>query len=780
MFDFLNDNLLIICPNSYKLAILKYLEDSKKIFNIKFMSKNEYLKCTKFDYNQDTIHYLVKNKKMKVDNAITLLNNLYYVEDKKYDNEKLDYLTSVKKELDDNNLLIYDYLFNKILKRRKVVIYGYGKLNSFDRKMFSDALVIPYDSKEKKYDIYKFNDISLEVEFVFQKICDLLSDGVDINNISLMNIDSEYIPYLSRMEKFYGIKIEYNNNNTLMGTIIGNKLIDLINDNKTIDEIISTLKTYEEDSEYNSVVSILNKYSDYNLKDYIDEIKYDLLNKKIKKDKLLNVVKIKNIFDYVNSDEYVFLMNFNSPSIPRLRQDIDYITDDISDLVGLDKIEEENELIKANTVNYLSNINNIIISYKEESPFNKYNPSILLDYINYEIKEYDISLNYSDIANKSLYTMYLDDLVKYGIKNKNVDLLYTNYDKNDYLSYDNKFTGINKDKLTEYLNNELALSYSSIDNYYKCAFKYYLSNILKIDEFSETFYTIIGSLFHYVLSKMNEDNFDMDKEYNYFLKDKEFTNKEKFFLDKLKNDLKFIIDTIRKHQFISGFTNMLYEHKIDIKLMNSPYVHFKGFVDKIMYQEKDNETLVSIIDYKTGNTDIKIKNLKFGLSMQLPIYLYLVNNSDVLKNIKFTGFYLQHILDVNLKKGNKKTREEENYDNLKLLGYSTSDLNRLSIFDSTYENSEMIHGMKLTKDGEISRVSNVLSDDDIDKILELTHEKIINAMNNILEAKFDINPKILNNHNMSCEYCTFKDICYHTEKDNVYLETGGEDDAYVD
>ena len=283
---------------------------------------------------------------------------------------------------------------------------------------------------------------------------------------------------------------------------------------------------------------------------------------------------------------------------------------------------------------------------------------------------------------------------------------------------------------------------------------------------------MIGSLFHYVLSKMNDKDFNLDEEYNYYLKDKTFNNKEKFFLNKLKKDLSFIIETIKKHQFISGFTNMLYEEKIDIKLENSPYVHFKGFVDKIMYQEKNNETLVSIIDYKTGNTDINIKNLKFGLSMQLPIYLYLVNNTDILKNIKFTGFYLQHILDVEVKKSDKKSLEEENYNNLKLLGYSTSDLNRLSIFDATYENSEMIKGMKLTKDGELSKTSNTLSDEEINDILKLTHEKIINAMNNILEGNFDINPKILNNKNMSCEYCSFKDICYHKEKDNVYLEEG--------
>lgn len=776
MLENLTDNLLIICPNSYKLAILKYLNDNKLILDIKFMTINEYRKCIKFDYNIDTVHYLV-NKNMKVENAITILDNLYHIDDKKYNNDKLDYLVNIKKELDSNDLLIYDNLFYKILKRRKVIVYGYGLLNSFNKKLFNDALVIPYNKTNKKYDIYHFVSIRDEVEFVFQKICDLLKSGIDINKISLMNIDSEYLPFIKMMEEFYDIKVDIKNTNNIMGTIIGKRFYELILNNKSINEIVNELEIFKDDLEYNVIIDILNKYSNYNLLEYAKEIKYELLNHKVNNEIVSNTIKVKEVFDYVDKDEYVFLLNFNNPTIPKLKMDTDYITNDICSLVLLDPIEEENELIKENTIDYLSSINNIIISYKDTSSFNKYYPSILLDYIDYEIKEYERSFNYSDKANKSLYTMYLDDYVKYGIKDKNLDLLYSNYDKNNYLEYDNKFSGIDNDSLLDYLNNELTLSYSSIDNYYKCGFKYYLSNVLKVDEFTETFYTVIGSLFHFVLSKMNEENFDLDKEYNYFLKDKEFSNKEKFFLDKLKNNLVFIIETIRKHQFISGFTNMLYEHKIDIKLMDSPYVHFKGFVDKILYKENNNETLVSIIDYKTGNTDINIKNLRFGLSMQLPIYLYLVSNSDVLKNIKFTGFYLQHILNIDLNKKANKTKEEIDYDNLKLQGFSTSDLSRLSIFDSTYEDSEMIRGMKLTREGEIIKSANTLSDEEINEILKLTNNKIIEAVNNILESNFSINPKILNNKNVSCEYCTYKDICYHTEKDNVYLDTGGDSDA---
>ena len=779
MFDFLKDNLLIICPNSYKGAILKYLADNKLLFNIKFMTVSEYKKAYYFDYDVKTIHYLV-SKDMKVENAVSLLNNLYYIEDKDYHNDKLNYLVNIKHELDELDLLIYDDNFKKILKRFEVVIYGYGKLDSFNLKMFSNNIIIPYSTNDKNYDIYHVLNINDEVEMVFQRIIDLLNNGIDINNISIMNIDNEYFPTIKKMEKYYGIKVDLPNQDSLMGTILGNKFYELVLNNNSCEEIISLLDNYSDLEDYQFIIDLLNKYRNYNLYEVREEIKYELLNKNIKSKTKENVIKVKNLFDYVSDDEIVFLMNFNNGSIPSYKMDIDYITNDIKEKVDLLKIEDENELIKENTINYISNINNLIISYKDKSPFNSYYPSTLLDDIKYQEKKYERSFNYSELANKCLYTKYLDDYIKYGTVNNNLSLLLNNYGTNDYLSYDNKYTSIDKDKLLKYLNNELTLSYSSIDNFYQCSFKYYINNILKLNMFDENFYTIIGNLFHYVLSHINEDDFNIDVYCEKYLSNKEFTYKEKFFLDKLKNDLVLIVDVVRKQHFISGFTNMLFEQKIDIKIMDSPYVHFKGFVDKIMYKEKNNENLVSIIDYKTGNPDIKINNLEFGLSMQLPIYLYLVKNSDLLKNMKFTGFYLQHILNTGTKKNSKKDVLEQKIDNLKLVGYSTSDMERLACFDETFENSEMIYGMKLKKDGSFSSSAKVLTDDEVDEILRLTMEKINMAMDEILSGNFIINPKILNGKNVSCEYCTFKDLCYHTEKDNVYLWSRGDDDANMD
>ena len=47
---------------------------------------------------------MVDNHQMKIDVAKTYLKNLHFVEEKDYNNEKLDQLVNYRKELSDNNL----------------------------------------------------------------------------------------------------------------------------------------------------------------------------------------------------------------------------------------------------------------------------------------------------------------------------------------------------------------------------------------------------------------------------------------------------------------------------------------------------------------------------------------------------------------------------------------------------------------------------------------------------------------------------------------------------
>ena len=53
-----------------------------------------------------------------------------------------------------------------------------------------------------------------------------------------------------------------------------------------------------------------------------------------------------------------------------------------------------------------------------------------------------------------------------------------------------------------------------MNNYNECAFKYYISNVLRVDSYEEMFHQFVGNLYHRILSIIDKDNFDLDKEFD--------------------------------------------------------------------------------------------------------------------------------------------------------------------------------------------------------------------------------------------------------------------------
>ena len=165
--------------------------------------------------------------------------------------------------------------------------------------------------------------------------------------------------------------------------------------------------------------------------------------------------------------------------------------------------------------------------------------------------------------------------------------------------------------------------------------------------------------------------------------------------------------------------------------------------------------------------DINLNYLPYGLSMQLPVYLYLTKNIN--KDYEIIGLYLQQILFGKFNKEHGKTLNELKRNNLKLKGYSIGNEEKLSIFDTTLENSELIYGMKLTNKG-FGYYSKILTEKQINNIIKITNDKIDECINGIINAEFNINPKKINGKNIGCEFCKYKDICFMTNKDIVELE----------
>lgn len=762
----IKDNTLLIIPNEIKEEMVLKITSENNLLDVKYISLEELYKNF-FYYDIKAIYYLMDKYKFKYEVALTYLDNMFYVNDD-FEDDKLKLLLKLKDE-------VKDYIISNridIYKNRNIVVYGYD-LSKFDleilKKLSNNIEVIKDEVKYKHNKIYQFKTLEKEVEFVFDKIVDLLKNNININNIKLI-VSNDYYNTLKRMSSFYNIPIEIPSDTKLSDTLVGTYFIKNYNPN-----IIEEIKNKFNDVELiNKLIDIVNKYVEFDFIEVKDLIIYEVKNCKIKDAELKNSIKLISFDSLVGDDDYLFILGFNYGVIPNIYKDEDFLSDKIKEKIGLLTSKEKNIYEKEKIINKINNIKNLTISYKLKNNNEEYIISNLNDILNLEVIDNNIDSFKSDIYNKIKLTSSLDKLVKYNIKENNLSKLFSNYQNIQYMKYDNKYTKIDKNDFNKFINNKILLSYSSLDNYFKCGFKYYLNNVLRISPYQETYYTVLGNLFHYVLSQAFLDNFDLDKCYDEFLSKQtyEFNNMENFFIKKAKDELIFIIDTIKKQYKDTNLNNAFYEKKVFVDKSTNVKVTFMGVVDKLLYKEENDKTIVCIVDYKTGNTDINIDYAKYGLSLQLPIYLYLSKNMD-LKNVEVAGFYLQKILNNEIKKDNKHTYLELKEDNLKLVGYTNDNLDILEKLDKNYENSNFIKSLKTTSKG-FSSYSKMINNEEIDNLIDLVDGKITEARDEILNTNFMINPKKIDNKNIGCEYCEFRDVCFRKENDIVILESGDE------
>ena len=776
---FIQDNIVLVIPNTIKKQVLLKLNEFENIFNIKIMSLEELINSITFKYSEESIYYLIKKYDMNYDVALMYLNNIKYVNDINVSSNKIEKLKNIKNELDENNLLIYDKNIFGLLKEKEVVIYGYDYIDNYSLKMLKkidNYKIIKKEYSNFNHDVYEFNNIEDELYFVLTNIIHLIKKGVNINNIKLCNVTSEYENDLKRMFNIFNIPINIKNNKSIKSSLIFKDFIKSLKNNEieeSIDFIINKYDTSVSNNKYivDQIIKILNTYNFVKEKDILINILINEFKKiYIKNDEYENAVNIVDLKDNVfNDNDFVFLLGFNMGNIPIIYKDEDYLSDNEKDLLGLEMSYKKNSIEKKVVINNIKSIKNLFITYKNKTNFMEYMPSLLIDELNLNViknidKKYNYSLKYNDLL---LYKK-IDDLIKYGTKDSVIDILYANKEKDNYLKYDNKFKGIDKLKFNNSLNGKLLLSYSSIDNYNRCAFRYYLNNILKITEFEETFAQNIGTIFHDILSKAFSDDFNFDKEFDEKMSQIIFTNKELFFMKKLKDELKFVIDTIKKQNKFNSLDKSLYENKVYINKDGNIKLTFMGIIDKLLYKEEDNKTYLVIIDYKTGVLHTNLNNTIYGIDMHLPVYLYLAKDG-LFKNAEVIGFYLQKILNNEVVKDSKKTYISQKEESLKLNGYTVDRTDLISKFDFSYTDSEVIKSLKFGKTGFYA-YSKILSEEKIDKLINIVKNNIDDAFSNILSANFDINPKRIGKNNVGCAFCKYKDICFMKEEDVVELE----------
>ena len=768
----------VVITNEFnKIELLKKINIEKKFNNNKFLTFKELKKKLYFDYDDRALEYIIEKYNVNINIAKIYLDNLYFL--KELDDKKIIFLNNLRKELDEQNLLIYDNNFRKYMLNQKIIVYGKDVLTK-EEKLILDGIDYKLENIEKnnyKPYVYEANNIHEEVEYVVIEIKKLLKKGININNIKLI-ASKEYYKHLEYYFKLFKVPINIESSASFLSLSISKNFLKLYDD-KEIDEVIDYLSSKY--SNVNELITIINKSVQVKNKNIRKEfIKRDLKQTKVSNVVYKNAIELHSLEEVYSENDYVFLLGFNIGSYPKVKKDDDFLSDNIKTKLGLDTSLEINKLNKDNVINLIYNIPNLSISYSIHGDNGALYPSSLIEDLGLVVKTIDIDkkVSFSKKYSELEYAMDLDNLYKYNDESKYLKV-YQNNLNIPYREYNNKFTSIDNVLLKEKLEEGVTLSYTSLETYNECSFRYYLSKVLNLNVFEETFKTVIGQIVHHILEIGINKEIDIEKEISLFIKDLDFDFKERelFYIHILSKEIDFLLKYLKEQRKTSSLNDYLFETELNVeKEYNGVGVNFKGFIDKVMTTKYNDKEVIAVVDYKTGDKNVKLDTLEYGLNMQLPIYLYLLKTSDRFKNSIIAGFYIERVLNNVLNRDKLKSLETLKKDNLRLSGYTNSNETIMSLLDSNYKDSKMIKGLRFKKDGSFYSSSKVLSNEEMDNLIIKVNEIIDDVIKNIVEGNFKINPKVLGGKNIACTYCKFKDICFKTKHDEEII--GGEEDEF--
>ena len=773
-------NKITIIPESEKQTLMLEALAQKTMLQTKCMSLEEFLEKITFQTTKEAIYYLMKKYKCSYANAVMYLKELKHVTqitESTYPN--VQNLLEMKKKLEKEHLLIKDTVFLNYIKGKTIEIRGYSltiEQRKWLKELEKETLIefVEKESKSYTHFIYAFDTIEEEVSYVAASIAEKIHQGISIQHIFLSNITEEYLLPLKRIFAWFHIPIELNESHHLYGNLIVKKWLNALKENPSesaFEPILCLLKTEEDYQIYKTLVDLYNEYVMIP-KDsiWLECIEEECKQKNIPISKQSNAVRVKELrTTNFKEEDYVYVMGMNQENIPRTYQDESYLNDTICKTIGIDTTLDKNKQEKQTVIEKINAIPNGILTYKKKTPFGLYYPSSLLDELQVEKKiPKQNPYFYSDEWNQISLSKQLDQYLDYNEKDKNMDMLYAHYPTLSYRTYENQFSGISKENLRNYLDHKLLLSYTSLDHFYHCNFRYYMSHILKVDTYEETFAQKVGNLFHYILSIAFQKDFDFEVEWKRYHQDKIYSAKEKFFLKKLKKELQFVITTIQEQNTYNSLAGELYEQKIFKSISGEMKITFMGIVDKIKFQKEDGVIYAAIIDYKTGTIETNLNQSIYGIGMQLPIYLYLVKNKKDWNSVKVIGFYLQKMIQNEFTNDENKEYQQMKKENMKLEGYSIDKPEWIEKLDSTYMDSCVIKSLKMGKNGFYA-YSKILNEEKMNRLEHLVDKKLKEAAEQIENGNFRINPKQIGSKLVGCEFCKYHDLCFQTEKDIVYL-----------
>ena len=400
----------------------------------------------------------------------------------------------------------------------------------------------------------------------------------------------------------------------------------------------------------------------------------------------------------------------------------------------------------------------------------------------------------------------------------------------------------------ELLNNiNLQLSVSKLESYSTCPYSFFLRYILGLRERPDRKVELydIGSIIHEALektlrevkgqydNKWNEVGDDslkeimmghLDASWKAYEEETRLGDEENGKLDKIYQNLKELsertIITLKEHIAAGKLLPERMEQKfsatINMKRSDGremPVV-INGMIDRLDSYEDESGYYIRVIDYKTGNKEFKLQELREGTTVQLSLYTKIINeilkkkladksatgSDKEAKELVPAGMYYYHVNNPVISFGSstgsydweeiklEESAAKEIKKKLKLRGITNVDPEALvGLHDKAAireEDGKVIKDsdvvpVSVKKDGSFSATSSITDTEGFEDICDYSMIVLEEKADKLFSGDFSKSPKVyVGSGKKPCEYCNYKSVCRfndaagkekHVYKDNTSL-----------
>ena len=236
---------------------------------------------------------------------------------------------------------------------------------------------------------------------------------------------------------------------------------------------------------------------------------------------------------------------------------------------------------------------------------------------------------------------------------------------------------------------------------------------------------------------------------------------------------------LRQGEFIPALTEWAFGFaddlaSVNLKLSEHERICLTGRIDRIDTCENQEELYVKVIDYKSGQTEMDLTNLYYGIQLQLALYLNAAVELEQRrfpgKKVRPAGIFYYNIKDPVLNREDVSDMENPEKDILKKLrmdGIASSEKEILTRLDRELAQGKGVQSLavpvKYTAKGTFASGSKVADEKQFQQLMRYVNHKAKEIGRQILDGNAEASPYERQKEN-ACLYCPYKSVCGFDEK----------------